>query len=176
MYPDVILRCSNLTGTSLNNLKVEALVIFCITESWKYFTTCIYSKMWIENFGLMETLWKSPNKTYLKRRFTAPTEKKKILCAHFKNAQQAWETQSLIVHVCFVIWCFILYRRLRTHQSTVCFVLWCNVLTHIPRTAIWELKNVEISCFSVLEHNKSRSNTDLWTSVLHWFLLPEDGF
>lgn len=78
-------------------------------------------------------------------------KKKKIFCAH----NMPCETQSLIVYVCFIIWCFILYRILWTHQSTVCFVLWSNVLTDISQDGDVKVKNVEISRFRILEHNNA---------------------
>lgn len=76
------------------------------------------------------------------------------------------ETQSLIVYVCFVIWCFILYRILWTHQSTVSFVLRSNVLTHISQDSDVKVKNVEISCFRILEHNNASKAGH--TQILGW--------
>lgn len=89
------------------------------------------------------------------------------------------ETESLIVYVCFVIWCFILYRILWTHQSAVCFLLWSNVLTHIPKTVMWKLKKCWDKLFQYFGTQlcfKSRSYTDLLMSVLHLFLLPKGSF
>lgn len=80
----------------------------------------------------MEMIWKYPNKKDLKR---VP---KKAFVHTSKMHNMSCETQSLIVCVCFIIWCFTLYGTLWTHQSTVCFVLWGNVLAHIPTTAVWK--------------------------------------
>lgn len=81
------------------------------------------------------------------RQQTKTSESHWAYCVFLKWAQ------SLISCVCVVIWCFILHALLWTHHSTIRFVLRGNVLAHIPKTLIWELKNVEISCFSILQHN-----------------------
>lgn len=149
MYPDVILGGRNLSGTSLYNFKVEER--HCFLHDWLKAETILLpafnSKMFFFSSNILdrwELFWKKQKQKDVPQHF----------CAHFKNAQYApWDAK--FDSVFFVIWCFIVYRILWTHQSTVCFVLCSNVLTHIPETVIWKLKNVEIGRFNVLEHSNA---------------------
>lgn len=161
MYPDVILGFRNLSGTSQNNLKETEPRYFL--HNWlkdgdiSLHALWVYSKMlwrlldrW-KLFGNILTRHTSKDFSQVKKQ-----NKKTTSALTSKIHNMLCESESLIVYVCLVIWCFILCRILEyfgpINQLSALFfgVMYSHIF---PRQGC-EVKK-RSSCFSIFEHNST---------------------